>query len=46
MDLNCPRDAHLVAWVAELVGAGERVFVICGSSYAVKIEPALRALFE
>ena len=37
---------HLVACVAELVRAGERVFVVCGSSHAVKIEPALRALAE
>lgn len=46
MDLNLPRDVHLVACIRELVSAGERVFVVCGSSHAVKIEPALEALFE
>ena len=44
IDLNLPRDRHLVACIAELVRKGERVFVICGSSHAVKIEPALDAL--
>jgi hypothetical protein len=43
MDLNAPRDVHLVACVAELVDAGERVFVVCGSSHAVRIAPALMA---
>lgn len=46
MDLNLPRDVHLVACLAELLRAGERVFVVCGSSHAVKVEPALRALLE
>lgn len=46
MDLNGPRDVHLVSCVAELVRAGERVFVICGSGHAVKIEGALAELFE
>lgn len=45
IDLNRPRDEHLVACLAELIGRGERVFVVCGSSHAVKIEPALRALY-
>jgi hypothetical protein len=44
IDLNLPRDEHLVACVAEMVEAGARVFVIAGSSHAVKIEPALRAI--
>ena len=46
MDLNRARDEHLVACVAEMVDAGERVFVICGSSHAVKIEPALRKIVK
>ena len=44
IDLNRIRDEHLVSCVAELVGSGEKVFVICGSSHAVKIEPALRSI--
>ena len=44
IDLNRPRDEHLVSIVAELIDAGERVFVICGLSHAVKIEPALKAI--
>ena len=46
IDFNQPRDVHLVACVADLVNAGERVFVIAGSSHAVKIEPALSVLFD
>ncbi|NOG55405.1 MAG: hypothetical protein HND57_13965 [Planctomycetes bacterium] len=46
MDLNRPRDEHLVSCLAALIAQGERVFVICGSSHAVKIEPAVRALCE
>ena len=46
IDLNKARDVHLVACVAELVEAGERVFVIAGLSHAVKVEPALRAIVE
>ena len=46
MDLNRPRDLHLVACVKELMGRGERVFVICGSSHAVKIEPAITSLAD
>ncbi len=46
MDLNRTRDEHLVACVAEMIGAGERVFVICGSSHAAKIEPALREIVK
>jgi hypothetical protein len=29
-----------------MIGAGESVFVICGSSHAVKIEPALREIVK
>ena len=46
MDLNHARDIYLVACISDLVNAGERVFVICGSSHAVVIEPALRAMFN
>lgn len=41
VDLNLARDRHLVAIVHELVSRGERVFVVCGSSHAVKVRPAL-----
>lgn len=44
IDLNRVRDEHVVACVTDLVEAGERVFVICWSSHAVKIEPALRSI--
>ena len=44
MDFNKARDEHLVACLAEFVGKGERVFVVSGSSHAVKIEPAVLAL--
>lgn len=36
------RNLHLVRVVKTLVSQGNRVFVICGSSHAVVIEPALR----
>lgn len=38
------RDDHFARLVAHLVGRGERVFAIAGSSHAVKLEPAVRAL--
>lgn len=41
MDLNLARDRHLVSIVEELAAQGERVFVIAGSSHAVKVHPAL-----
>ncbi len=41
MDTNLIRDLHLVETILDLVERGERVFVIAGSSHAVKIEPAL-----
>lgn len=44
MDLNAPRDAHLVSCIADLLARGERVLVVCGSSHAVVIEPAMRAM--
>ena len=37
-----PRNLHLVRVIHTLASKGERVFVICGSSHAVVIEPALR----
>lgn len=44
IDLNQVRDRHLVSCIVELVRSGQRVFVICGSSHAVKIEPAVTAV--
>lgn len=35
------RTANMVAAALELTGHGERVFVVCGSSHAVRAEPAL-----
>ena len=41
MDANLVRDQHLLNIVCELTGKGERVFVIAGSSHAVKLESAV-----
>jgi hypothetical protein len=41
---NALRDDHLAAVIAALVGRGERVFAIAGSSHAVKLDAAARAL--
>jgi len=46
IDLNRARDEHLVSCIAELIDAGERVFVIAGLSHAVKIESALSAIVD
>jgi hypothetical protein len=43
MDANQARDEHFARVVIDLTRKGERVFAICGSSHAVKLEPALRA---
>jgi hypothetical protein len=42
MDANRARDEHFARVVIDLVRKGERVFAVCGSSHAVKLEPALR----
>jgi hypothetical protein len=41
-ETDTARNRHLVRVVHTLLGKGERVFVICGASHAVQIEPALR----
>jgi hypothetical protein len=46
MDLNRARDEHFARVVLDLARKGERVFAICGSSHAVKLEPALRATLD
>ena len=46
MDANQARDEHFARAVIELVGVGERVYAVCGSSHAVKLEPALRATLK
>ena len=43
MDANRARDEHFARIVIDLAHKRERVFAICGSSHAVKLEPALRA---
>ena len=43
MDSNLVRDRHLFSSICELVGQGEKVFVIAGSSHAVKLENAINA---
>jgi hypothetical protein len=40
---NAIRDEHLAAIVLDRIARGERIFVIAGSSHAVKLEGALRA---
>lgn len=40
--INDLRNQQLVCAIQELTAKGERVFVICGSSHAACIEPALR----
>jgi hypothetical protein len=42
MDSNRARDEHFARVVIDLVRSGERVFAICGSSHAVKLERPLR----
>ncbi len=44
MDANLVRDAHLFSIIHELVAQGERVFVIAGSSHAVKLEGAITSI--
>jgi hypothetical protein len=39
---NDLRNQHLIDVVKELTAKGERVFLICGSSHAVCVEPAFR----
>jgi hypothetical protein len=43
---NALRDEHLAAVVAALTARGERVFGVTGSSHAVKLEAAARALLS
>jgi hypothetical protein len=42
VDVDIARNRHLVRVVHALRAKGERVFVICGASHAVQIEPAVR----
>ncbi len=46
MDSNLVRDQHLFNIICELVGQKERVFVIAGSSHAVKLENAVKASID
>lgn len=46
MDANIIRDRHFFAILLDLVGKGERIFAVAGSSHAVKLEPALKAALE
>jgi hypothetical protein len=39
---NRARDAHMTRLLIDLARQGERVFVVCGGSHALTIEPALR----
>ncbi len=43
---NRARDEHIARVVIGLAREGERVFVVCGGSHALTIEPALRAALE
>lgn len=46
MDANPARDQHLFNSLIELVNNGERVFVIAGSSHAVKLEKAIHSTID
>jgi hypothetical protein len=46
MDANQARDEHFAHVVVDLVRQGERVFAVCSSSHAVKLEPAFRATLD
>lgn len=41
---NAARDEHFARVIIDLMRKNERVFAVCGSSHAVKLEPALRAV--
>lgn len=43
IDGNLARDEHFIRVVIDLVGQGERVFAVAGSSHAVKLDEALQA---
>jgi hypothetical protein len=43
---NAFRDEHAVRVILQLVRNGERVFAVCGSSHAVKLERALRSTLQ
>lgn len=43
---NAFRDEHFARIIIHLARNGERVFAVCGSSHAVKLEPALRATLQ
>jgi hypothetical protein len=40
--LNARRDEHFARTLIDLVGRGQRVFAVAGSSHPVRLEPALR----
>jgi hypothetical protein len=42
IDGNLARDEHFIRVVLDLVGRGERVFAVAGSSHAVKLDEALQ----
>lgn len=42
-DSNAARDEHFARVLLHLAHRGERVFAVCGSSHAVKLESAVRA---
>jgi hypothetical protein len=46
IDGNLARDEHFVRVVIDLVNRGERVFAVAGSSHAVKLDAALRAMLN
>ncbi len=46
MDANRARDEHFARVIVALVRRGDRVFAVCGSSHAVKVERALRVTLD
>lgn len=39
---NAARDEHFARVILDLLGKGQRVLAVCGSSHAVKLEPAIK----
>ncbi len=43
---NDVRNAHWLGVIADLAARGERTLMVCGSSHAVRLEAALRAIMR
>lgn len=45
-EANRARDRHFALLIVDAVNRGEQVFVVCGASHALTLEPVLRASIE